>query len=196
MAVIRRYSLNGITSADLQRHVAQGALLGAPTQSPGVLVDVPLDELVVGYDSTTDEYMAMLGYSFVEEDPATGLLEASFAVVPLVSEIKLVANDAVNGAVVLDFTVSTVQRWTLTGSLGVNDISFVLPPSPRKLTLRIVQGGAGNFSIPDTAWPASVEWGSKSAVDVSAMAAGEGCFVVFDFPADGSVYAHYDDNVF
>lgn len=85
MSVVRRYSLtSAVDVGAMQKCIAPGALEGPLVPSPGQMVDVPLDEEVAGYAETVDEYMGMLGYVFVSEDPAKSLKEAAMAVTPLV----------------------------------------------------------------------------------------------------------------
>ena len=87
------------------------------------------------------------------------------------------------------------QSFTLTGSLSTGNISITLPSGPRKVTLEIKQDATGGWLIPADAWPASVNWGSKGAPTF-----GDGAdakrFVVLHFRQNGTIYGHYDTNVF
>lgn len=118
---------------------------------------------------------------------------------PIISQTALYDHGNVNGSVVIDLTRSQDQRMVLTGSLGANDISVLIPSYPCKMTLEIVQSGAGAFAIAATAWN-----GGANAVDFGAIgaptygdAAGAKRFLVFHFNGGSStVYAHDYPNVF
>lgn len=101
----------------------------------------------------------------------------------------------VAGAVAIDMRLGLDQKITLTGSLSEDDISIVVSSGPRKVTLEVMQGGAGAFGIPANAWPAIAKFGTKGAPSFG-EAAGKQRFLVLDFRGGSVVYIHYDINVF
>ena len=195
--VVRRYRLlSGLNLGELQRSVPAGAVVGVLGVSPGVLCDLSCENTVAGYADNVDEYMVDRGFVFVSEDPAEGLSEASLGQIPLLREVPLLADATVDGPVVLDFTASINQRWTLTGDLAAGNITFTLPPGPRKVTLEIIQDVIGGRAIPATAWPAGVDWGSKGAPAFDGLTASQSRFLVLDFRGGTTVFGHYDTNIF
>ncbi len=163
MSVIRRYSLiSAVDPGAMQKCIALGALEGPLVTSPGQMVDVPLDETVEGYAETVDEFMGMLGYSFVAQDPAKSLAEAGVGIVPLIDTVAVKDHGDVDGEVTLDMGKSLNHKMTLIGDLGTDDITVTLPTGPRTMTVEVVQGGVGAFVIPADAWT-DVDWGTTGA---------------------------------
>jgi hypothetical protein len=182
--------------SDIQRKTPAGSVVGVSASYPGSLCDISCEDTVGGYDENLDEYMDRLGFAFVEESPAQAIAEASLGEIPLLQEVPLLADATVDGPVVLDFTASINQRWTLTGDLAAGNITFTLPPGPRKVTLEIIQDVVGGRAIPATAWPAGVDWGSKGAPAFDGLTASQSRFLVLDFRGGTTVFGHYDTNIF
>jgi hypothetical protein len=184
----------GSTLGQIQNEVASVEAMSV--LCPGAVQDVSCDELSPSYAAEVDEYMTRIGFVFVEEGPTQSLLDAAYAEVPLLDKIPLVDHGNVSTTVALDLH-HTTQKFALTATLGAAAISFAspLPDKPSKVTLEIVQGGAGAFDIPASAWPAAAKFGSKGAPTFG-DAAGETLFLVLDFRAGTDVYVHYDTNVF
>lgn len=177
MTVIRRYILaSAVDPAAMQKCIAIGALAGPIASSPGQAADVPLNEGVAGYAETADEYMGMLGYTFVAQDPAVALGEAGIAVTPLLDTVAVDDHGDVDGAVTLDMGTSLNHKMTLTGDLGTDDITVTLPKGPRTMTVEVEQGGVGEFTIAADAWT-DVDWGTTGA-PVFGGATGESVMVV------------------
>ncbi len=106
----------------------------------------------------------------------------------------------IDGPVTIDWS-RLDHTITLTGNLTADDITFTNLPAAgqaRRITLKVLQGGAGTFTITATAWPdtggTSVDWGTKTAPTFG-EATDE--FRVLVFYYDGAVVTgYYDTNVF
>ena len=117
-----------------------------------------------------------------------------------VTTIAAAGNISTGGAV----KFGVVKSGTLTTSADIvttaDDITFTLPATSgtRKITLEIVQGGAGAFDIGATAWTVTagtIDWGTKGEPTFG-DAAGESRFIVLHYKGGTVLYAHYDTNVF
>lgn len=154
--------------------VLQASLDEATTKSA---VDAIVDDRVVGDYSSSDADVLQTLYDLLDRQTQHDYGNKS-------------------AAFTLDFSNGNglEQKFTLAASLGADDIGIELPAGPRKVTLQIDQDGTGGWTIPATAWPAALEWGSKGAPTFG-DAADASRFVSFHF-VGGVLRGHYDTNVF
>ena len=78
---------------------------------------------------------------------------------------NLIKEHDVTGPVVIDWAQPD-HKLVMAANLGAGDITFSNSPAAgmaRYLTVEILQGTPGEFTIDADAWPASVDWGTKAA---------------------------------
>ncbi len=86
------------------------------------------------------------------------------------------------GTFALDWNAGQKQRATLTGNITTLNITDLDVTGVANLTLKIIQGGAGSFTV---TWPAGVLWAGGTAPTLST---GVGDVDIVTFYWDGTNY--------
>lgn len=183
--------------ADLERRGYTVALSNGDNEYTCVLTVGPNPVTMVGYGATQEEgeTNALRNARRAAGIPDTELTyEEYYAIIH-----SLPTHDYgdVDGPVAIDMSNGPRQKLTVIATLSADDITLTTPSSgSRKVTLEVIQGGAGGFVVPASAWPSNANFGTKGAPDLDEVA-GARWFLVLDFEdGDSDVLIHYDTNFF
>ena len=201
-------TISAVTDNATLRVLFWGGDVGVPAAGAGQTrtVGIPNGDAAV-VNANTPNYTKVVGSAFVAM--SGGERDAVDAVLDPIADAELYADFSttldkmpthdygdIGGAVTINMGLAFRQKITLIGDLVADDITLTPSAGTRKVTLEIIQGGAGNWEIPDAAWPSNANFGSKGKPALGETA-GARRFFVFDYGVgDSDVCIHYDTNIF